>query len=434
MNQFDKNIGLFEYSYFFMIVIYSAMATEFTSSMNGYYKQPIGFLIPILMTIILVLRNRVTFNNKKLYIILTTLTVWTLLQYIKSAQYNNTYSFFLFYNILIAYIIVTVYKFQMFTLYEKIVVQLTIVAIVGWLLMVLVPNILGQIIDSIKLPNSENGILRGNIIIFSMTKASTYDEEIWGITRNSGFSWEPGRYASMVIIAIFFNLTRTQFCFKRNKEFWILLTGLLSTQSTTGFVSLAIIIGLFLYNKNVKNVILYLVILIPLSLAVYNLPFVGEKLKNLSDDSSMEKVDQDLTNNEDRSYVPQRFDGLAFEFLNIVNDPILGYGNDSEYSFVKKEISENLVLSNGLLKVFARFGLILGVLFYLILYKSSKIIIKGYDLKGGVFFMLLYLSISISYDFILVPFFLAASLFGQFLEPKYFINQKYQKVSLNKSR
>jgi hypothetical protein len=430
-NQNQNKIKIFEYSYFFMIVIYSAMATDFTKSMYAYYHQPIGFLIPIVMTIILVLRNGVTFNNKNLLVIIFILAVWTFMQYIKSSQYNTSYSFFMFYNVIIAFIVATVYRFKMFHLYEKIIVQLTIVAILGWLMMIFIPNTLGQIIDVIKLPNSESGILRGNILIFSMTKATTYaKEEVWGLTRNSGFSWEPGRYATMVIIAIFFNMVRTRFQFKKNKEIWILLVGLITTQSTTGFVSLAIIITFLLYNKNIKNAILYLVLLIPLSLAVYNLPFIGEKLDKLSDKSSMEKVDQDLKYNDDGSYVPQRFDGLAFEFMNILNDPILGYGNDPQYSYVKKHISKDLFLSNGLIKVFASYGLFLGAIFFLFLYKSSKVIINSYGLKGGIFFMLLYMSISISYDFTTVPFFLATVMFSQFVEPNFQFNRNYVRTQI----
>jgi hypothetical protein len=294
--------------------------------------------------------------------------------------------------------------------------------------MILVPEGLGKIVDAIKLPDSENGILRGNIIIFSMTKATTYaEDEFMGLTRNSGFSWEPGRYACMLIVAIFFNMARTGFNLKRNKGLWILLAGLLTTQSTTGFISLLIILIHLLFNKNIKYALAYLVLLIPLSIAIYNLPFVGEKINKLIDtDSTMEKVDQDLEIDEDRNYVPQRFDGLAFEFLNILNDPIFGYGNDVENSYVKNNISAALVLSNGVLKVLARFGLIVGAIFYLLLYKSSRLISKFYGIKGGIFFMLLYISISISYDFILVPFFLAATLICQFVTIGSSVNENYQ--------
>jgi hypothetical protein len=102
-DQDRKVITPFEYIYFFMIVIYSAMATGFTSSMIGYFKHPVGFLLPIIMTVILASRNKIDFANKKLFVIFISLGIWTLLQYFKTSQYNITYTFFLFYNITIAY-------------------------------------------------------------------------------------------------------------------------------------------------------------------------------------------------------------------------------------------------------------------------------------------------------------------------------------------
>jgi len=417
MNQDDTKIGWFEHLYFFMIVIYSAMAIDFTSSMTGYYKSPIGFLLPIVMTTILVIRNKVAFNNTYLLYIFCIYTFWTILQYLIFRRINITYSFFGYYNILIAFILIHVFKTKMFFLYEKIVTQLSIVAIIGWLLMIIIPNIFGILIDHIKIPNSENGILRGNIIIFSMTNLNIYnDVEAFGLTRNSGFSWEPGRYASMLLVALYFNMARTQFKFKLNKRFWILLIALLTTQSTTGFMTLLILIVFVLMNQN-KSKLFYLALIIPLAIMVFSLPFMGNKLKSLIDiEASSLDTERTIEYQEkiEEVYVPQRFDGLAFELNNIFNDPLLGYGNDLIDSYVYKHISHTLSLSNGILKVFAKFGLAFGFLFYFLLYKSSKWIAGFYCVKGEVIFMLIYLSISISYDFIQIPFFLAIVLFGLF--------------------
>jgi hypothetical protein len=44
----------------------------------------------------------------------------------------------------------------MFFLYEKIVTQLSLIAIIGWLAMIITPGFMAQLIDAIKLPDSEN--------------------------------------------------------------------------------------------------------------------------------------------------------------------------------------------------------------------------------------------------------------------------------------
>ena len=397
------------------------MAVPFTNSMNGYTGSPLGFALPIIMTIILLARNKVNFKNNYFLTVIIIHTLWALLQYLINNRFNVTYTFFTYYCIALAYIIISVFNTKIFYLYEDIVTKLSVAAIVGWLFMITVPDVLGALIDQLKMTPGDIYILRGNILVFSMTNSDVYQAyELWGLTRNSGFSWEPGRYASMLVVALFFNMARTQFSFSKNKGFLILFFALLTTQSTTGFISLAFLVIMFLLNKNIDQKIFYLALLIPLAIAVFSLPFIGEKITSLMDrEATMEKIEEDLIArdqiNEEGAYTPQRFDGLSFEFLNIINDPILGYGYDAEDSFVVTSISDKLVLSNGLLKVFSRFGIIIGVLFYFALYKSSKWFSNFYNIKGGVLYMLLFISISISYDFTLIPFFLAVTMFGLFV-------------------
>jgi hypothetical protein len=423
MNQDTNKTEWFEYIYFFMVVIYAAMAVPFTSSMNGYTGSPLGFALPVVMTAILLVRNKVNFKNSYFLTILIVYTLWALAQFLINNRLNITYSFLAYYNITLAYIIISVFKTKIFELYEDIVTKLSIVAIVGWLFMITAPNVIGALVDVLKMPSNDIYILRGNILIFSMTNSDVYQaDELLGLTRNSGFSWEPGRYATMLVVALFFNMARTKFSFSKNRAFWILFFALLTTQSTTGFISLALIAIMFLLNKNTDHKIFYLALLIPLAIFAVSLPFIGDKLTSLSDsETTKSKIDDDLKAWEilgegDMPYTPQRFDGLSFEFLNFINDPILGYGHDAKDSFVNTKIASSLVLSNGLLKVFARFGIIIGVLFYFALYKSSKWFSDFYDIKGGVLYMFLFMSISISYDFTLIPFFFAVTLFGLFAD------------------
>jgi hypothetical protein len=416
----EKKIGWFEYLYFFMIVIYGGMAIGFTSQMMSYCKQPLGFLIPILMSFILLVRNKISFNNKSFLAIIGLYTLWVLLHLFIFSHFNLTYTIFIYYNIVIAFILISVYNTTIFLLYEKIITQLSIVAIIGWVFMITIPNILGKVIDIIRMPGifDSNDILRGNIIIFSMTNSETYKSvEVLGLTRNSGFSWEPGRYATMVVVAIYLNLARTQFQIKGNNGFWILLIALLTTQSTTGFMAFSIIIFGFLINQKSTSKILYLFLIIPMFITAFNLPFLGEKITALMDFESTKIIVEDNIKYFEKigeTYVPQRFDGLQLELQNIINQPLLGYGNDVKDSYVNNNISDELSLSNGIFKVIARFGLILGLLFYFALFKSSIWISDYYRIKGGAIYFLVFLAISISYDFTTIPVFLSITLFPFF--------------------
>jgi hypothetical protein len=417
----NRKSDWFEYLYFFMIVIYAGMASPFTENMIYYTDQPLGFIIPVFMTIILLIRNPVSFYDTTFLLIIMVITVWQLLQYIKTFYFNASYTFFIYYAIFIAYIIIKVFH-DMFYLYERIVIQLSLIAILGWLAMIIAPSFMAQLIDAIKLPQSENEILKGNILLFSMTDPVYYvnQGQILGLARNAGFSWEPGRYATMVVIALFFNMARTRFQFGKNISFWILLIALITTQSTTGFVTFSILLLFFLINQKNVSKIFYLVLIVPFVLTIYNLPFVGEKINTLADieDQRAKSLNDMEIRQDDGTYVPQRFDGLAFEFLNILDAPILGYGLSTDNSYVSKNIYQKIGLSNGVFKVFARFGLIIGGLFYFLLYKSSKYIISLYNLKGGIIYMLIFVFISISYDFTLVPFFLSSVMFYLFSDKR----------------
>jgi hypothetical protein len=417
----NKKSDWFEYLYFFMIVIYAGMASPFTKTMNHYTDQPIGFIIPVFMTLILLIRNPVSFYDTSFLLLIIVITVWQLLQFIKTSFFNASYIFFIYYAIFIAYIIIKVFQFNMFFLYEKIVTQLSLIAIIGWLAVIIIPGVMANFIETIKIPDSGGGTLEGNIIIFSMTNLRTLSEgENWGLLRNSGFSWEPGRYATMVVVALFFNMARTRFQFRRNIGFWILVIALATTQSTTGFVTFSLLILFFLINQKNVSKIFYLVLIIPLMLTIYNLPFVGEKIDTLADiENQRSKSLNDMEiRQEDGTYVPQRFDGMAYEFLNILDAPILGYGLSADNSYVAEKIYEKIGLSNGVFKVIARFGLIIGGLFYFFLYQSSKCIISFYNLRGGIIYMLIFVSVSISYDFTTVPFFLSSVMFYLFTDKK----------------
>ena len=104
MEQLGNRYHCFEKVYFFVILIYAGMAVPFTRNINAFYDN-IGFIIPVLLTLILIVRNRISFVDKKFIILLFLLTVWHFLMYIKYGNLKIGDIFFLYYNIIIGYII-----------------------------------------------------------------------------------------------------------------------------------------------------------------------------------------------------------------------------------------------------------------------------------------------------------------------------------------
>ena len=108
----DK-INTFEYLYFFVMVIYMAQMDNNTARMITGMSSPfLPFFIPIILTIILLDRNKVKFNDKRLIRILLVFAIWTVLIFTHKKYYDiSQYSwyFFLFYSIVIAYIHIQVF-------------------------------------------------------------------------------------------------------------------------------------------------------------------------------------------------------------------------------------------------------------------------------------------------------------------------------------
>ena len=100
----------------------------------------------------------------------------------------------------------------------------------------------------------------------------------WAFERNSGFMWEPGAFAFMLILAIFFRLSYNNYKF--DKRIIVYIVAILTTFSTMGYIVTFLLIMFFLSRK--KSLLIY-VYVIPLfiSLAVYSInefEFLGDKL------------------------------------------------------------------------------------------------------------------------------------------------------------
>lgn len=402
-------LDLFEKFYFFLLVLYTGANTPYTQVLLYPIRDHIIFMvIPILLTIILLFRrNRMSF--KRFVLPASIFFGWIFLQLMKYGQvYPMT--LFLIYNFVLAYIIATIYGKSIFLLYEKYVTFLSLIGLIVWVLNAFFPNEISSIMSSISLIPENDG-LKSSIIITTLGN----DVSILGM-RNSGFSQEPGLYSSLVCIALYFNLIRTKFSIKGNINFLILLLSLITAQSTTGYVAFLIIFCFYAYNKKTATKYVFMIaiaILIPLAIT---LPFIGEKITKYwynedSKNNASEMVSYNQNNNGIAVFVPQRIDAMVFDAINFINDPVLGYGVEDDNSYISKTVSKNIVLSEGNVNIFGRYGLIIGICFLFGLVKTSKTMSVCYEYKGSLFLFFLWLVISASYDFNRYPLLLSIWLF-----------------------
>ena len=412
--------GRFEIIYMLVMVIYMAQATQETSRMvGGISGNPIPLLLPILLTYVLWRKHPISFHNKKLYLVLGVYCVWAVCSLVKYGDFSAqelSYHFFMIYAIVIAYIHNQIFGKNLLPIYENILVLLCKIAIVGWLIAVLIP-------PSAAFFRLFPETRYGNNVLYLFNWMDPVKGQIYsGILRNAGCSWEPGRFAIMVTLAIFCNLCHNGVKFRGNKNIWWLLAALVTTQSTTGFFVAIVMYLIFIVKKiNLKYIFIAVFIMIPMIYGLLQLDFMGDKIMSRlvsAQDISRFDAQFDYYSQEETEgkYLGSldRFDAMAFEWLNFTHDPILGYGRNLKHSYFYTDITTNFRLANGLMNIFSAFGIILGFFFFYILYKSSVIIAEDSRAKRKIGLMLIFCLSAISYQILSVPIFTSFWFYGVF--------------------
>lgn len=412
----DKSsIGLYKYIYYLIMVIYMAQIVPTTNRMIAGLSSPwIPFLIPIALTIFLVILHPIKFFNKNLIIVLGICGVWALLVTINKGLFSfseQSFIFFLFYSIIVAYIHVQVYGKQLVPLYESIIVFLCKISLPLWFLSVLVPSLMSGIASYFPESNLGHNILY-------LYNYIDYGTEHY--LRNSGCSWEPGRFAIMILLGLYCNMLRNGVKWNSN-IFWLLIT-LLTTMSTTGYSIAILMYSLAIVRSSyLKQKVFFMLLVVPIVIYLFSLDFMAHKVyeqshlsTNVSDLYDRFQYHNKATTEGEYIQSLGRFESMYFELSNIENEPILGYGRNPKNSFFYQQISSNFYLTGGLLKLFSMYGIILGLYLYYRLYKSSrKLAILYNSPMGSLLFIIIILS-SISYEIFMVPVFTAFWFFGMF--------------------
>lgn len=429
----NSHIRRFEFFYFFVMVVYMAQMTSETARMIGGLSSPwLPFLIPVVLTLILLSRNRVSFNDNKLISLLCICLIWHLIVTFYKGLYttaDQSFQFFLFYAIIDAFIHVKVFGRKIIPLYETIMVIFCKIALPLWLISLLAPSLTTQLAS--YFPET----VQGHNILYIYNFINVTDPNGLQYLRNAGCSWEPGRFAIMVVLAIYCNITRNGVRFKNNKNIYWLLATLLSTMSTTGYSIVILIYTItLLHGSSIIRKILSLIILLPIIFYLFSLDFMGAKISeqlNVSDSANEKFENMDYYNGQygQGEYAASlgRFEAMYFEWENILHDPIVGYSRNPAHSYFYNNISSNFGLTGGILKIFGMYGLILGTFFYLLLFYSSVRIASYHRSPKILLFLVIVLS-SVSYEVFVVPIFTAFWLFGLFGNPK---GKRFVKIGNN---
>lgn len=250
----------------------------------------------------------------------------------------------------------------------------------------LIPNIKSFLYDNVASNNSINvakAVFEGggrNFIIYNFQTDYIFDSI--GFSRNCGPFWEPGMFAVFLITALFFNI----FISRQNRNYTIILASCLITTFSTGGFIVALLLFVF-YSVNIgfktKNVLLFIPIAVAAVLYVLELDYVGEKTVGQFNTASV---------GSDES----RYGAFITQKLMIENSPIIGGEEIKDYATTK-------TLASGTLLPFVKYGIPVGLVYFLFLFKACTNIASWYQQKLylGVELWILILALSFSQTILL---------------------------------
>ncbi|HCU07026.1 MAG TPA: hypothetical protein DIC42_05565 [Holosporales bacterium] len=263
-------------------------------------------------------------------------------------------------------------------------------------------SIIKSIQDTLYLTSADGeGRYSANIIIYTINAND--------FVRNCGFMWEPGPFASLLSLAIFFELIVSNF--KINKRVIVFLIALITTFSTTGYLCLLAIFIFYYTNKYSSTKMLqfvFTILFIVLLLVFSRLDFIGEKVQKALD------VDEKVYNDNidwirqggggsDQSYSLGRVQGLMLNIDDFNTSPLFGIGSTDNSEMTK--FYGSIHSMNGLGNALAKYGIVGIVLIFMALFKTSRYISNRFRVKSGYIIVVLYLIQTFAFTFIFSSFY-----------------------------
>lgn len=348
---------------------------------------------------------------KPLIVLLSILGVWSLISYIKYDGLYD-YSFQFIYYLIIAHVAFNIFnKEEYLYLFEEVLVALCSLSLIVWASINIFPSVALPVMDSVSIYKGNGGTLESSSIVVGV--ATSFE---MGIRRNLGFTWEPGIFSCFVALGLYVNLIRNRFKLypiKSNRNFYILMITMLSTLSTTGYMLIFVILLFYILNKSVKGKVMALILTACFIPTIAGLSFMYDKISTLMDvESEFSSMNYYIDNGAGK-VTPQRFGGFYFEWLNFLHDFWFGYGHSAQsYTSTVLFNKVNVAVSCGILGVFAKYGVFVGLFFYYWMIKSSVFLSKNLQYNGKYIFALLFTTMGFSYDFwennILIFFYLSS--------------------------
>lgn len=402
------NTRISRYNYFYMMcmMVYLGFATVFARSLGNIATW--GNTFALIITIIFINKNKVKF--KKNYII--SILVFLLYALVTTINNGILSPFWITQWLIwltIAYCIVYTFKDKFFVLFETLIYHLSIISFVFWIIDIIAPSTLNSIASVLHFSTAHGGEKSNvayNLIFYTLGSHEELSDYVF-IKRNAGFAWEPGAFASYICMAILCNSFRTDFKIKNNIPLIIFLIALFSTQSTTGTIILLAMVASWLI---IKRKFWYALILVPIGIYIFQLPFVQEKL--LNEYGNLEIFNLAYMSDDD-TYALGRMASFLLDWEEFLRHPILGLGGWTGGTWLAQFGYDNVSTISGIGGMLAMYGAIMTSLFLYLMYKSARLIAKTMSSNGYLMFVAI-IGMTISYEMWQHPIYICFWMFGVF--------------------
>lgn len=364
----------------------------------------VGTLLVLVPMVHVMLREKPhSMKNSKFYVFLLAYIAWLVYHIFTDEAYPTYQGIRILSLFIFGFITARYYGCHIAEYFEYFVVRLTILALILWSVEVAIgPATMGGFAPF----ENRMHIYCKSFGLFSVVTKFDPSEYFLGIPRNSGFCWEAGQFASMIVLALTFHLLRTKEKIYKNKSFWILLAGLITTFSTTGFVSFGVLLlfktvfGKVSFGKRIA----YIAVLGTLYMYAMDLPFMREKMEDQSDITEFYTNSDNVWIDETGQRTVQRFEGMYLSWMNFMDSPWLGFGPNRDNSLVSKQFPM-FIISNGNINPLAMLGLLLGLPLFILFYRGSCRLNQylGDDKKYIIFMIFIFFSVSYNYLFDIIP-------------------------------
>lgn len=328
-------------------------------------------LIYLIFLFILFIINKIKYDMSIVYIVI----LWLIINFLSYLYNGTSFNFATIIGYLIrlltAYFTLKIIGESFWSKFEKLIFILTAISLPIFLLNILFPSFFSSLsivfgnwaADFYKLKPSQYNYWY-SVLYTCSGKISLSD------LRNSGFMWEPGAFAMMIIFGLLYNMYRDNF--NLSLKILVYIIALITTFSTMGYIALLLISMLYILNKNstvFKIIFVFIVILIvPLLL---NLDFLLPKLELYI--TKFNDQDQSLQVHTGR-YEVNRLLSFYFDIEKVLKFP-LGHGVIPD-KFEVTIFGRVIVGVNGLGKIIKHWGIFGFVYLFYLLKKFVSIVLK----------------------------------------------------------